>query len=157
MIFSLQEGNFAHDGYFGLFEPILGSAFRRLHELLNLVGRGRERQRGSVTAKVPQRWRLDNLRGSSGERWREVAPGVLVMNLNICDSPWVAVPPLIRESLSISRRYYGNRGSSTSEYRDGTAQHERIRLTTNSTLSITEALQPDPTGQEYAQCGRVFK
>ena len=58
--------------------------------------------------------RFDNLRCSSGEG-RKVALGVLITNLTICDSLWAAVQPLIRESMSISWRDYGNRVSSTSE------------------------------------------
>lgn len=51
LIFPLQEGNFSHHCYLGLFEPILCSAPRRLHELLNLVGGSTQTQRRSVRAR----------------------------------------------------------------------------------------------------------
>lgn len=44
-----------------------------------------------------------------------MALGVLIMDLTIGDSLWAAVQPLIRESMSVSWRDYGNRVSSTSE------------------------------------------
>lgn len=50
LIFSVKEGNFPHDSYFGLFKPIFGSTSCRLHELLNLVGWGRRKHEGSIRA-----------------------------------------------------------------------------------------------------------
>lgn len=59
LIFALQEGHFTQDRNLGLFQPVLGSAPRCLHQLLNLA-----REAGSSTAT--------GLRGSdtSGGKWR---------------------------------------------------------------------------------------
>lgn len=54
-------------------------------------------------------WQLGNLLCTSGERWREVALSRLIMNLTICNSPWVAEQALISESMSVSWEDYGKR------------------------------------------------
>lgn len=70
------------------------------------------------------------------------------MNLAICDSLWVAVQPLIRESMSISWGDYGNRVSSTSELHCSVWEN-----------SLDHKLHPghDSTDQEYTHGGSIFK
>lgn len=55
LLLPLQEGDFAHDGYLGFLQPVLGSAAGRLHQLLDLED---TRQRGGVVRRRRRRtWR----------------------------------------------------------------------------------------------------
>ncbi|MEQ2313193.1 hypothetical protein AMECASPLE_039127 [Ameca splendens] len=61
---------------------------------------------------------------------------------------------LIREPASISWKDYGKRGRSTSA---ALLSMGKIQLTTNFTLSITEAMQPDSEDPVYSKGSSIFK
>lgn len=117
------------------------------------------RQRGSVRAEcrgagdlITYSAPLERETVRSGEE--EVALSVLIMSLTICDSLWVAVPPLIREALSISQKDNGDAERAPHHRRPGCTA-----LPASRTLLTTgpAALQSDPTGREHTPCGSIFK
>lgn len=107
LIFSVKEGHFPHDGYFGLLKPILRPTPGRLHELLNLVERKWEdtqqecmSTRSKCHAVKALCWPTVGNQWASRDEWRRKKQlNRLIKNPTICDSPWVTVQPLIRKAI----------------------------------------------------------